>query len=136
MAEMNEVERQLRHALVPVEPSVGLSDRLEQRLAELTGMAVDELADWDATAMRDPRNWGRPVAAILVGSAAAGALGGGRARFIMLVGLGYAFSQIPLVKRHESQVMTGLMLLPLLLLFVGLLGAMLVVWRKKRASSS
>ena len=32
-----------------------------------------------------------------------------------LVGLGYAFSQIPLVKRHESQVMTGLMLLPLLL---------------------
>lgn len=33
-----------------------------------------------------------------------------------LVGLGYAFSQIPLVKRHESQVMTGLMLLPLLLL--------------------
>ncbi|PYA37156.1 DedA family protein, partial [Serratia marcescens] len=31
--------------------------------------------------------------------------------------------------------MTGLMLLPLLLLFVGLLGAMLVIWRKKRASS-
>lgn len=26
--------------------------------------------------------------------------------------------------------MTGLMLLPLLLLFVGLLGAMLVIWRK------
>ncbi|HHK8319992.1 DedA family protein [Serratia nevei] len=53
-----------------------------------------------------------------------------------LVGLGYAFSQIPLVKRYESQVMTGLMLLPLLLLlFVGLLGAMLVIWRKKRASS-
>ena len=47
-----------------------------------------------------------------------------------LVGLGYAFSQIPLVKRYESQVMTGLMLLPLLLLFVGLLGAMLVIWRK------
>ncbi|RTG37481.1 DedA family protein, partial [Serratia marcescens] len=53
-----------------------------------------------------------------------------------LVGLGYAFSQIPLVKRYESQVMTGLMLLPLLLLFVGLLGAMLVIWRKKRAASS
>lgn len=49
-----------------------------------------------------------------------------------LVGLGYAFSQIPLVKRYESQVMTGLMLLPLLLLFVGLLGAMLVIWRKAR----
>ncbi|AGO57008.1 DedA family protein [Serratia plymuthica] len=52
-----------------------------------------------------------------------------------LVSLGYAFSQIPLVKRYESQVMTGLMLLPLLLLLVGLLGAMLVIWRKKRASA-
>ncbi|MGO2434798.1 MAG: DedA family protein, partial [Serratia proteamaculans] len=53
-----------------------------------------------------------------------------------VVGLGYAFSQIPLVKRYESQVMTGLMILPLLLLLVGLLGAMLVIWRKKRATSS
>ncbi|CAI0936207.1 Inner membrane protein YghB [Serratia quinivorans] len=53
-----------------------------------------------------------------------------------VVGLGYAFSQIPLVKRYESQVMTGLMILPLLLLLVGLLGAMLVIWRKKRAASS
>lgn len=52
-----------------------------------------------------------------------------------LVSLGYAFSQIPLVKRYESQVMTGLMILPLLLLLVGLLGAMLVIWRKKRATS-
>ncbi|MGN7974499.1 DedA family protein [Serratia sp. 22264] len=52
-----------------------------------------------------------------------------------LISLGYAFSQIPLVKRYESQVMTGLMLLPLLLLLVGLLGAMLVIWRKKRASA-
>ncbi|CAI0807624.1 DedA family protein [Serratia quinivorans] len=53
-----------------------------------------------------------------------------------VVGLGYAFSQIPLVKRYESQVMTGLMILPLLLLLLGLLGAMLVIWRKKRAASS
>jgi membrane protein DedA with SNARE-associated domain len=53
-----------------------------------------------------------------------------------VVGLGYAFSQIPLVKRYESQVMTGLMILPLLLLLVGLLGTMLVIWRKKRAASS
>jgi membrane protein DedA with SNARE-associated domain len=53
-----------------------------------------------------------------------------------VVGLGYAFSQIPLVKRYESQVMTGLMILPLLLLLMGLLGAMLVIWRKKRAASS
>ncbi|MOA65779.1 Inner membrane protein YghB [compost metagenome] len=53
-----------------------------------------------------------------------------------MVGLGYAFSQIPLVKRYESQVMTGLMILPLVLLLVGLVGGMLVIWRKKRAASS
>lgn len=53
-----------------------------------------------------------------------------------VVGLGYAFSQIPLVKRYESQVMTGLVILPLVLLLAGLLGAMLVIWRKKRAASS
>lgn len=53
-----------------------------------------------------------------------------------VVGLGYAFSQIPLVKRYESQVMTGLMILPLVLLLAGLLGAMVVIWRKKRAASS
>ena len=53
-----------------------------------------------------------------------------------VVGLGYAFSQIPLVNRYESQVMTGLMILPLVLLLVGLVGGMLVIWRKKRAASS
>ena len=53
-----------------------------------------------------------------------------------VVGLGYAFSQIPLVKRYESQVMTGLMILPLVLLLVGLVGGMLVIWRKNRAASS
>ena len=74
MAEMREVERLLRSALVPVEPSVGLSDRLERRLTELADAAMVELAEFDADAMRDPRNWGRPVAAALVGGAAAGAL--------------------------------------------------------------
>lgn len=52
-----------------------------------------------------------------------------------VVSLGYAFSQIPLVKRYESQVMTALMILPLALLTIGLLGGMLVIWRKKRVSS-
>ncbi|MFC0228313.1 DedA family protein [Serratia aquatilis] len=51
-----------------------------------------------------------------------------------VVTVGYAFSQIPLVKRHEDQVMTGLMILPVALLVFGLLGAMLVIWRQKRAS--
>lgn len=71
---MSEVERLLRSALVPVDPPGGLTDRLEERLAELTDAAVDELADWELRSMRDPRNWARPVAAAIVGGAAAGGL--------------------------------------------------------------
>ena len=68
------VERLLRSALVPVDPPEALSDRLERGLSELTEAAATELADWEMSAMRDPRNWGRPVAAIIMGSAAAGGL--------------------------------------------------------------
>ncbi len=70
----SEVERLLRGALVPVEPPEALSDRLERGLSELTEAAAGELAEWELGAMRDPRNWGRPVAAVLVGGTAAGAL--------------------------------------------------------------
>jgi len=68
------VEQLLRSALVPIEPPEALSDRLERGLSELTEVAVAELADWEMSAMRDPRNWGRPAAAIVVGSLAAGGL--------------------------------------------------------------
>jgi hypothetical protein len=71
---VSEVEQLLRSALVPVEPSGALSDRLEQALAELRDAAVEELADWELSSMRDPRNWARPLAAMLVGGAAGGAL--------------------------------------------------------------
>ena len=71
---MTDVERLLRSALVPVEPSEALSDRLERHLSELTDAAAMELADWDPAAMRDPRNWARPAAALVVGSVAGGAL--------------------------------------------------------------
>jgi hypothetical protein len=71
---MADVERLLRSALVPVEPSGAMADRLEQRLSDLTGAAAEELADWELSAMRDPRNWARPAAAVVVGGAAAGAL--------------------------------------------------------------
>jgi hypothetical protein len=74
MAEFSDVEALLRSALVPVEPSEALSDRLERGLAELTDLAAEELADFEFEAMRDPRNWGRPVAAVVVGATAAGAL--------------------------------------------------------------
>jgi hypothetical protein len=68
------VEQLLRSALVPVEPPEALSDRLERGLSDLTVAAATELADWEMSAMRDPRNWARPAAAIVVGSVAAGGL--------------------------------------------------------------
>src|SRR5215218_4058553 len=74
MSDAERVERLLRLALTPVEPPERLSDRLERGLAELTEAAADELADWEISAMRDPRNWGRPAAAVVVGSVAGGAL--------------------------------------------------------------
>ena len=74
MTEMSDVERLLRSALVPVEPSGSMSQRLEQRLTDLTGAAAEDLADWELRSMRDPRNWYRPAAAVVVGGTAAGAL--------------------------------------------------------------
>ncbi|MEQ9887912.1 DedA family protein [Pectobacterium zantedeschiae] len=50
-----------------------------------------------------------------------------------IVTLGYALSHIPLVKRYEDQVMTALILLPIILLVSGLIGMAVVVWRKKRS---
>lgn len=74
MTELSNVERLLRTALVPVEPPEALTDRLERTLTELTDAAADELADWEIGAMRDPRNWGRTVAASAVVGVAGGAL--------------------------------------------------------------
>src|SRR5436305_14901792 len=71
---MSEVERLLQGALVPIEPPLALSDRLERRLTEITDAAIDEFADFDPKALRDPRRWGRLVAAGVVGAGAGGAL--------------------------------------------------------------
>ncbi|CAA9500053.1 MAG: hypothetical protein AVDCRST_MAG45-1245, partial [uncultured Solirubrobacterales bacterium] len=56
------------------EPPRDLGERLEHRLTEVAGAAAEELGDWELGAMRDPRNWVRPVAAVAVGGAAAGVL--------------------------------------------------------------
>jgi ferric-dicitrate binding protein FerR (iron transport regulator) len=64
----------IRRALAPVEPPEDLPMRLERTLRSLTEMAVDELESWELSAMRDPRNWVRPVAAIAVGTAAGAGL--------------------------------------------------------------
>ena len=71
---MSDVERLLRSALVPVEPPVSLVDRLELRLTETVDIAAEELADWELSAMRDPRNWVPTIAAGAVLTAAGGTL--------------------------------------------------------------
>jgi hypothetical protein len=71
---MSEVERMLQGALVPVEPPIAMSERLERRLTVITDAAIDELAEFDPRALRDPRRWGHLVAAGVVGVGAGGAL--------------------------------------------------------------
>jgi hypothetical protein len=66
-----DIESLLRRALSPVEPPKELQARLEATLGSLVGMAADELEAWEMSAMRDPRNWVRPVAAAAIGSGAA-----------------------------------------------------------------
>jgi hypothetical protein len=71
---VSDVERLLRSALVPIDPPGSLTDRLERRLTEQLDAAADELADWELSAMRDPRNWARPVGAAVMLTAASGTL--------------------------------------------------------------
>src|SRR5947209_12933790 len=67
-------EALLREALAPVEPPDDLALRLETTLVNLTELAQDELEAWELSTMRDPRNWGRPAAAAVVGATAGTAL--------------------------------------------------------------
>src|SRR5580693_10345047 len=64
----------LREALAPVEPPADLVERVESTLETITELAADELEAWELSAMRDPRNWVRPAAAIVAGGAAGAAL--------------------------------------------------------------
>jgi hypothetical protein len=68
------LEGLLREALAPVEPPEALIERLEGTLTAITELAADELEAWELSAMRDPRNWIRPAAAIVAGGAAGTAL--------------------------------------------------------------
>ncbi len=69
-----DLEALLSRALAPVEPPATLSTRLEARLEQLAVAAVDELEGWELRAMRDPRNWLRPVVASSVAAGAGTAL--------------------------------------------------------------
>jgi hypothetical protein len=64
----------LREALAPVEPPEDLAERLEGTLRSITEMAAEELEAWELSAMRDPRNWVRPAAALVAGGGAGVAL--------------------------------------------------------------
>jgi hypothetical protein len=74
MSDAADFELLLRQALTPVEPPADMSERIESTLVNLTEMAADELEAWELSAMRDPRNWARPAAAVVVGTTAGAAL--------------------------------------------------------------
>jgi hypothetical protein len=67
-------EALLREALSPVDPPAGLAARLENALVNLTELVQDELEAWELSTMRDPRNWARPAAAVMIGAGAGTAL--------------------------------------------------------------
>src|SRR6187399_3574049 len=76
-----DVEQLLSDALRPIEPPEKLSGRVEETLSAVTQAAAEELSQWaeelsesELRALRDPRNWVRPVVAVGAGGAAAGAL--------------------------------------------------------------
>ena len=76
-----DVERLLSDALQPIDPPETLSGRLEATLSAVTEAAATELSEWadelsesEMEALRDPRNWVRPVVAVAAGSVAGTAL--------------------------------------------------------------
>jgi hypothetical protein len=75
------LESLLSDALRPIDPPESLATRLETTLSSIADQAAAELSSWadelsasELEALRDPRNWVRPVAAVAVGGAAAAAL--------------------------------------------------------------
>jgi hypothetical protein len=75
------LEALLSDALRPIEPPEDLATRVESTLTAITEQAAAELSSWaeelsegELEALRDPRNWVRPVAAMAAGTLATGAL--------------------------------------------------------------
>ena len=71
---VTDFEALLREALSPVDPPASLTARMELKLVNLTELAQEELESWELSAMRDPRNWVRPAAAVVIGAGAGTAL--------------------------------------------------------------
>ena len=79
------LERLLSDALRPIDPPEDLATRMETTLSSIAEQAAAELSSWadelsegELEALRDPRNWVRPVVAVGVGGAARGGAGRGR----------------------------------------------------------
>jgi hypothetical protein len=75
------LEALLSDALRPIEPPEDLASRVESTLTAITEQAAAELSSWaeefsegELQALRDPRNWVRPLAAAAAGTVAGGAL--------------------------------------------------------------
>jgi negative regulator of sigma E activity len=75
------LEALLADALRPIEPPEDLATRMQSTLSTIAEQAAAELSNWadelsesELQALRDPRNWVRPVVAVGVGAAAAAAL--------------------------------------------------------------
>ena len=75
------LEALLSDALRPIEPPESLASRVESTLTAITEQAAAQLSSWaeelsegELEALRDPRNWVRPVAAVAVETVAGGAL--------------------------------------------------------------
>lgn len=74
MSEGGGFEGLLREALSPVEPPEHLAVQVEHTLESITEMAAGELEAWELSAMKDPRNWARPAAAVVLGTGAGAGL--------------------------------------------------------------
>ncbi|MEO7197569.1 MAG: hypothetical protein ABIZ50_03775 [Solirubrobacterales bacterium] len=76
-----DLEGMLADVLRPIEPPERFSTRVESTLSRVTEAAAselswwaDELSDSELQALRDPRNWVRPIVAGAVGGVAGTAL--------------------------------------------------------------
>ncbi|HAT24116.1 MAG: DedA family protein [Pantoea sp.] len=55
---------------------------------------------------------------------------------LILTVFGFALGKTPIFRRYEDELMFCLMLLPLVLLVIGLVGSLVVLWRKRQANQN
>ena len=55
---------------------------------------------------------------------------------LILTTLGYLLGITPVFKKYEDALMSCLMLLPVVLLVIGLVGSLVVLWKKKHSNRS